>query len=138
MARECPKRGKLATMIRDEEETGETRLGALKMLGSIKARKSNKKGLMFVDVKIAGQSMSALVDTGATDLFISEEAAKKVGLKVEKRAGWLKTVNSKEVPTFGMARDVDVQIGLWSSKEAIEVIPLDDYDFVIGLDFLAL
>lgn len=36
----------------------------------------------------------------------------------------------------GVARDVEVHIGKWKSKETIDVIPLNDYDFVIGLGFL--
>lgn len=80
--------------------------------------------------------MSALVDTGASNLFISEEGAKKLGLRVEKTKGRLKTVNSEEVPTCGIARDVSIRMGQWSGKEIVEVIPLDDYAFVIGMDFL--
>ncbi len=91
---------------------------------------------MFAEIVIGGKQISALVDTGASNLFISEEGAKKLGLRVEQTRGRLKTVNSKEVPTCGIARDVEIRIGQWSSKEVVEVIPLDDYDFVIGMDFL--
>ncbi|PKI50610.1 hypothetical protein CRG98_028997, partial [Punica granatum] len=73
---------------------------------------------------------------GASNLFISEEGAKKLGLRVERTRGRLKMVNSEEVPTCGVAKDVDIRIGQWSGKKTIEVIPLDDYDFVIGMDFL--
>lgn len=80
--------------------------------------------------------MSALMDTGTFNLFISEEAAKKLILWVGKEAEWPKKVNSNEVSTTGMARDVELHIGQWKSKETIEVIPLDDYNFIIGLGFL--
>ena len=46
------------------------------------------------------------------------------------------TVNSNEVPTMGVAQGVELQLGDWKGKETIEVISLDDYDFVVGLDFL--
>ncbi|PKI57070.1 hypothetical protein CRG98_022574, partial [Punica granatum] len=75
-------------------------------------------------------------DTRASNLFISEEGAKKLGLRVAKTRGRLKTVNSEEVPTCRVAKDMDIRIGQWSGNETIEVIPLDDYDFVIGMDFL--
>ncbi|PKI66399.1 hypothetical protein CRG98_013201 [Punica granatum] len=121
----------------DEEKEEETRLGSLRILSSITTRKANQsKGLMFADVEIAGKAFSALVNTGASNLFISEEGAKKLGLRVERTRGRLKTVNSEEVLTCGVAKDVDIRIGQWSGKETVEVIPLDDYDFVIGMDFL--
>ncbi|PKI60465.1 hypothetical protein CRG98_019119 [Punica granatum] len=54
-------------------------------------KKANRsKGLMFADVEIAGKALSALVDTGASDLFLSEEGAKKLGLRVERTRGQLK------------------------------------------------
>jgi len=40
--------------------------------------------MMFMDVKISGTTMGALVDTEVSDLFISQEAAKKLNLSVEK------------------------------------------------------
>ena len=69
------------------------------------------EGLMFTDVTIADSMMSALINTSAPDFFISEEGARKLNLWVEMRAKWLKTMNSKEVPTYSMARDVELHIG---------------------------
>ena len=86
---------------------------------------------MYIEVFVEGQKMNALVDTGASDLFISEGAASKLGIKVEKAGGWLKTANSCEIPTAGVARNIDLQIGTWEGKETLEVIPLDDYEFVL-------
>ncbi|PKI46457.1 hypothetical protein CRG98_033155 [Punica granatum] len=54
----------------------------------------------------------------------------------DKDRGRLKMVNIEGVPTCGVAKNVDIRIGQWSEKETIEVIPLDDYDFVIGMNFL--
>lgn len=47
------------------------------------------------------------VDTVVSDLFFSKDSIAKLGLKVEKECGRLKTLNSGEVPTTGVARDVD-------------------------------
>ncbi|MFQ6622793.1 hypothetical protein Gotur_002956 [Gossypium turneri] len=78
----------------------------------IPGKRNGCKGLMFVDINIAGQKRSALIDTGASDLFMSEKAAKK------------------------LVREVELQISEWKSKEDFEVIQLDDYDYVLGLNFL--
>ena len=37
---------------------------------------------------------------------------------------------------MGVAKAMDLQLGDWKGKETIEVIPLDDYDCVFGLNFL--
>ena len=135
--RGCPKQGKLAAIAEKDKAERETlKLGSI-ILSSIKTKKSaRQKGLMFVDIVVASNKMNALVDTRASDLFMSEIAAKKLGLLVEKGNGWIKTVNSREVPTMGREQGGEIQLGQWTGKEAIEVIPLDDYELVIGLDFL--
>ena len=110
--RDCPKRGKLATIAEKGDAERETlKLGSM-MLSSIKTKRlSRHKGLMFVDITVAGNKMNALVDTSASDLFMSETAAKKLGLGVEKGNGWIKNVNSKEVPTMGVVQGAQVQLG---------------------------
>ncbi|PKI70118.1 hypothetical protein CRG98_009490 [Punica granatum] len=99
---------------------------ALPKPSSQRWKANRSKGLMFADVEIAGKAFSALVDTGASNLFIFEEGAKKLGIRVEKTRGWLKTMNSEEVPTCGVTKDVDIRIGQWSGKETIEdVMPAE-------------
>ncbi|GMJ10676.1 hypothetical protein HRI_004736800 [Hibiscus trionum] len=79
------------------------KMGAI--LSCMDSKKGNKKkGLMFVDITVTGQKLSALVDTGASELFISEQAAKKLGLCVEKASGFIKTVYSKEAPIAGIEK----------------------------------
>ncbi|PPR86898.1 hypothetical protein GOBAR_AA33793 [Gossypium barbadense] len=91
---------------------------------------------MFVDINMAGQKWSALIDTEASNLFISKRAAKKFGLLIKKLSKKIKTVNSKEAPTVRVACNVELQIGEWNGKEDFEVIQLDDYDYMIGINFL--
>ncbi|KAA3459293.1 UBA domain-containing protein mud1-like [Gossypium australe] len=86
--------------------------------------------LMFIDINIAGQKRSALVDTKALDLFKSEKAARKLGLSIKKPNKKINMVNSKEAPNVGVAQDVELQIVEWKVKEKFKVIQLDDYDFV--------
>ncbi|MBA0819203.1 hypothetical protein Gohar_003788, partial [Gossypium harknessii] len=79
----------------------------------IPKKKNGGEELMFLDINIAGQKKSALVDTGASDLFISKKAAGKLGLLIKKLNRKIKT-----------------------GKEEFEVIQLDDYDYVLGLNVL--
>ena len=105
-ARDCPKRNKLSAIAKEEDDESDRethKLGSI-ILNSIKAKRFGKrKGLMFTDIMVAGTKVTALVDTGASDLFVAEGTAKRLGLKVSKGNGWIKTVNSKEVPTMGVA-----------------------------------
>ncbi|MBA0737295.1 hypothetical protein Gogos_010765 [Gossypium gossypioides] len=102
----------------------------------ISKKRDENEGLMFVDINIAGQKRSALVDMGALDLFILEKTAKKLGLLIKKSNRKIKMINSEEAPTVGVVRNVELQIDKWKGKEEFEVIKLDDYDYVLGLNFL--
>lgn len=69
------------------------------MINSIESKSfSKQKGLMFVDTMVAGTKINALMDTSASNLFISEGATKELGIIATKGSGWIKTVVSKEVP----------------------------------------
>ena len=58
---------------------------------------------MYVEVLIKGRELNVLIDTGAYNVFISEEAATKLYLKLERSEGWLKTVDSNKVPMTEIA-----------------------------------
>ena len=52
------------------------------------------KGLMYVELLTGGQTIVALVDSGATHNFISTREIGKLGLKLTKDDNKLKVVNS--------------------------------------------
>ncbi|EOY14346.1 Uncharacterized protein TCM_033736 [Theobroma cacao] len=100
-------------------------------LGSMLLRVVNKagnraKGLMFANLIVARQKVKALVDMGASDLFVFEQGVAKLSIKVDSAGGWVKTVNFKRVHTKGIAKGIDVQLGQWHGVEDIEVISMDD------------
>ncbi|EOY20356.1 Uncharacterized protein TCM_045948 [Theobroma cacao] len=136
--RDYPKRVKLVAIASEEEEQQEdeaVRLGSMQ-LGVVCKGCKRAKGLMYADMVVAGQQVEALVDTGASDLFVSEQGAAKLGLKADSTGGWVKTVNSKWVRTKGIAKGIDVQLGKWHGTKDIEVIQMDDYEVLMGLNFL--
>ncbi|EOY00999.1 Uncharacterized protein TCM_010900 [Theobroma cacao] len=119
----------------DEQDIEATKLGSI-VLSTIKAKRfARKKGLMFANIVVSGKTVEALVDIRALDLFVVQGAAKKLGLKPNKGVSFMKMMNSKEVPTMG-STIIDVQLGAQKGKQPIEVIPMDDYDCVIGIGFL--
>ncbi|KAE8658935.1 hypothetical protein F3Y22_tig00116965pilonHSYRG00363 [Hibiscus syriacus] len=135
MKRDCPQLVKVAAIKENDGVESETlKLGSIHSTMEVK-KGHKKKGLVYVDITVAGQKMRALVDTGASELFMSEQITKRLGLHVEKASGSIKTVNAEEVPIARVAKGIELTVGGWSGKEAIKVIPLDDFDFV-GLSFL--
>ncbi|KAE8715253.1 Detected protein of unknown function [Hibiscus syriacus] len=101
MKRDCPQLVKVAAIKENDGVESETlKLGSI--LSTMEVKKGRKKkGLMYVDITVAGQKMNALVDTGASELFMSEQIAKRLGLHVEKATGSIKIVNAEEVPIAG-------------------------------------
>ncbi|KAE8736178.1 cytochrome P450 78A7-like [Hibiscus syriacus] len=136
MKRDCPQLVKVVAIKETDGEESETlKLGSI--LSTMEVKKSRKKkGLMYVYITVTCQKMSALVDTCASELLLSEQAAKKLDLRVEKTSGFIKTINTKEVLIVGEARGINLSIGGWIGKESIKLISLDDFDFVIEISFL--
>ncbi|MFQ6648267.1 hypothetical protein Gotur_021262 [Gossypium turneri] len=115
----CPKKAALTAMeAKGESDVEDNNLGSI--LGGVEDRMSH--GLMFVDIIVAGRKLNALIDTGAFDLFMSEEAACKLGLKIDNEVGRIKTVNPESVPIKGVAKGVDLQLGKWSGKVSIKLL----------------
>ncbi|KAJ4957081.1 hypothetical protein NE237_013864 [Protea cynaroides] len=116
-------------------------MGSLQ-LAAIKAKTKEvkatppQKGLMYVEARINGKATHAMVDTGATHNFVSTDEAKRLGLKVAKETGWLKAVNSQARPIHGVTRGVEMHIGTWKGTVDLSVVPMDDFQVVLGMDFL--
>ncbi|XP_012837907.1 PREDICTED: uncharacterized protein LOC105958449 [Erythranthe guttata] len=96
---------------------------------------TSSKGLMYVEARINGTPAKVMVDTGATHNFITEEEAKRVGLRWTRRDGWLKAANAKAQPLNGVARDAELHLGTWKGQVDFSVAPMDDFKVVLGMDF---
>ncbi|GAV83489.1 LOW QUALITY PROTEIN: gag-asp_proteas domain-containing protein, partial [Cephalotus follicularis] len=129
-ANECPKKGRLTALIQEEDQRREAKMGSFQFLNAVKAKvhvpKNAPEGTMFVETTIGGQPIKALVDTGATNNFISEDMGKRLCLKAY-RGGYIKAVNSKAKPLIGIAKDVGMNIGEWNGLVSLSIIPMDDY-----------
>ena len=86
----------------------------MQLLNAFKAKLMPKtpqsKELMYVEALVNGKATKALVDTGATHNFVSEEEARRLELQASKEGGWLKAVNSAAKPSHGVARGVTMYI----------------------------
>ncbi|KAE8717265.1 hypothetical protein F3Y22_tig00110054pilonHSYRG00017 [Hibiscus syriacus] len=80
-----------------------------------------QKGLMYIYINIVGQMKSVIRDTRETDQFMFKKAADNLGLKVENESGYIKIINSKEVPINGVTRMIELRIGGWKCMEDFKV-----------------
>lgn len=58
---------------------------------------------MYIDINIADQKKSVLINTGASNLFISENVMCKLGVLVRESTKKIKIFNSKEVSTVDVS-----------------------------------
>ena len=70
---------------------------SLQLLNVLKAKPvpktSQSKGLKYVEALVNGKATKALVDTGATHNFVSEDETKRLELQASKEGGWFKAVD---------------------------------------------
>ncbi|KAK3004226.1 hypothetical protein RJ639_018028 [Escallonia herrerae] len=94
------------------------------------------KGLMYVDIKVNGKAIRAMVDTGATHNYISSTEVERLGLTLEKGYGRVKAINSVAQPVTGIARSVLIKIGPYEGRPNFSVVIVDDFKLILGLEFL--
>ena len=159
-ARDCPKKARLTALIRADDKPDdqeEVRLGAMQLqllntLTRVEGKplvmanqhnptsvsgnsKTDSQGLRLVNMEIKGHTVKALVDTGATHNFITPDEARRLGLRITTQEGSIKAAAGDPKPIEGAAWGVKVKIGTWTGKLHFSVVPLDDYDIILGMDF---
>ncbi|KAK4391957.1 RNA-directed DNA polymerase [Sesamum angolense] len=100
------------------------------------SRNPRKKGLMFVDVKIHGKPVRAIIDTGATHNYLASAEVERFGLVLEKGVGQVKAINSAAQPIAGVAKSVLIKVGPFEGKTNISVVVMDGFKLILGLEFL--
>uniref|UniRef100_A0A803MPQ4 Aspartic peptidase DDI1-type domain-containing protein n=1 Tax=Chenopodium quinoa TaxID=63459 RepID=A0A803MPQ4_CHEQI len=91
---------------------------------------------MYVEVLVNGRRGNAMIDTGATHNFISQEEARRLGLKPIQEGSSMKAVSSAAKPVHGVARNIPTKLGDWSGNLDFTVATMDDFNLVLGMDFL--
>ncbi|CAL9125210.1 unnamed protein product, partial [Musa textilis] len=110
----------------DDEKSQGPRMGAMRLLNALrgqvgenlkpKQQKAGSSELMYVNIRLNGQTTRAMVDTGATHNFIADREAKRLGLILEKNPSRMKAVNSEAKRISGLAKGVSIKIGSWSGR----------------------
>ena len=92
--------------------------------------------LSFVEVVVNDRKVRALADTGASHNIVKREVADAIGLKKTSCGVKVKAVNSQAKAAEGIASKVTIQIGHWTGKIDFIVMPLDDFEMILGQYFL--
>ncbi|KAG9444744.1 hypothetical protein H6P81_016084 [Aristolochia fimbriata] len=87
---------------------------------------------------VRGKEAKAMIDSGATHNFLSTREAIRLGLTWVDDGSIVKSVNSEARAISGVARDVPIVVGEWEGKLSFSVVNMDDFDFILGMDFLCL
>ncbi|GAV62224.1 Asp_protease_2 domain-containing protein [Cephalotus follicularis] len=115
-------------------------VGALRFLNALNRQLEKKKshggGLMYFNIEINGKTSQAMVDTGATHNFVNVKDARRTGMCLTKDTERLKAINSKPLATKRLAKDVLLRLGPWGGQVNSTVAPMDNFDMVLGLEFL--
>ncbi|KAH0761429.1 hypothetical protein KY290_017502 [Solanum tuberosum] len=77
-----------------------------------------------------------MVDTGATQTFMSSKIVKEYQLKVTNCPTKMKAINSTAQPSYNMALNVPLMIGHWFGVHNLTVVSLDDFNLLLGIDFM--
>ena len=139
-ARDYPKCKKLnATVAKDgggqSDEEGPNKVKPLQLLNALRAR-GTSKGLSYGQVEMNENGAEDMLNSGATHNFVAHRMVQRLSLKVSKCPSKIKVVNSKEKPVLGIALGVNFNEGKWTGKVNFLVMELDDFDVILGDEFL--
>nr|XP_009766479.1 PREDICTED: uncharacterized protein LOC104217845 [Nicotiana sylvestris] len=95
-----------------------------------------ERTLMFVEMKVNGKPIQAMMDTGATHNYLASTQVERLGLIVGKCRGRVKASNSPPQPVGGIAKEVPVKLGPYEGKFNLRVVIIDDFELIVGLEFL--
>ena len=93
--------------------------------------------MIQITMSVGAASLLALLDSGSTHSFISEDAARCTGLPIEDRPRMTATVaNGEWVACPGVIRHAPFSIDATSFATDLFVMPLAGYDLVLGTRWL--
>ncbi|KAL2460983.1 Uncharacterized protein Adt_44403 [Abeliophyllum distichum] len=101
-----------------------------------KPRVCKTKGLMYIDVKINGKPIKAMVDTSATHNHLASPEVECIGLVLEKGSGKVKAINSVAQPIAGVAKSMLIKVGPFEGRTNLSAVQMDDFKLILGLEFL--
>ncbi|PON58559.1 Aspartic peptidase domain containing protein, partial [Parasponia andersonii] len=110
----------------------------LQLLNAITTEKQTHfKDLMYMTTWVNGREVMTMIDTGATNNFVSWHVTDQLGLVVMKNSMMLKAINLDTMPIYGSVVG-SLKVGTWQAEWNFMVVNLDDFDLILGIEFLGL
>ncbi|XP_042517491.1 DNA damage-inducible protein 1-like [Macadamia integrifolia] len=95
-----------------------------------------RHSLLYVDMKINGHAVRAMVDTGAMRSILASDVAKQLGLKLKTNLSRIKPVDTEASPVDGIVEGVSIRLGEWQGKGNLLVMPRHTYQLILGQDLM--
>ncbi|XP_062075806.1 uncharacterized protein LOC133779926 [Humulus lupulus] len=111
-------------------------LSGLQPWAQLELRMQEFKGLLYVKAFFNGKEVKAMVDSGATNNFVAHREVERLDLEIFQSTTKLKAMNSK-VKSIQGAATIKLKAGTWESECNLMVVPLDDFDLILGIEFLS-
>ena len=99
-----------------------------------KKERINRDNMLQVRAKVDGIELNCILDTGATTSIISNKTVLKLGLEVYQDVVMIKLANGSLAKGY-RTKPVPLAIKDRDSEQSFIVMPLDDIDVIIGLDW---
>jgi len=138
----CPSKPKVATIAKSDAKNEGASVGMMQILGAspptkeVSRRDPERNRLEYVRMKVGGADILTMVDSGASHNFMGEDTARRIGLKFVSAREQMKTVNSPPIEVLGIAERVDTTLGEWTGKVDFTIVRIDDYEVVLGMEFM--
>ena len=91
---------------------------------------------MYVTIKVNGRGITFILYYKATNTFIANRLAKQLGLWLSNNQTMMKAVNDKAQKIIWIAYRVLLVREKWKGRHDLLVVMLDNFDVILGLDFL--
>lgn len=137
-----PSRPKVATISQSNANKGETSMGMMQILGVVaptevvSRRDPERNSLEYVRMKIEGADILTMVDSEATHSFMIEDTMSRIRLKFVLVKAQMKIMNSPSDCVLVVAEKVETTLGEWIGKVDFSIVRIDDYEAVLGMEFL--
>ena len=87
-------------------------------------------------MKVGSADILTMVDSGASHNFVGEDTARRIALKFVSVKAQMKKINSPLDNVLDVAEKVDTTLGECTVKVEFTILRIDDYEVVLGMEFM--
>ena len=111
-------------------------LGASTTIEVVSKGDPERNKLEYVRMNVGDTNVITMVDSGASHNFMSKDTTRRIGLKFVPARAQMKTINSPPVDILGVAEKMDTTLSEWTGKVDFTIVRSDDYEAVLGMEFM--